>query len=122
MTTVAKPAKVSEADRFSYMGETLAVDPAVGYALAARYREAAKALHIAKDNAFAVEEEIKTLMRGYEHVTVDGTRIFSWVWKLKTTFNKKLLREKYPEIEAECTERKENGTRSFSAPGVSGVD
>lgn len=120
--TTSKPAKPTEATRFEYMGETLELAPEVGYTLAAEYREAALALHAAKERAFAVEEKIKATMRGYEHVTVDGTRIFSWVWKLKTTFDKRGLRQKYPEIEAEFTRRVENGSRAFSAPGVTGVN
>lgn len=121
-TATAKPAKVTEAKRFDYMGENLEVDPKVGYALAARYREAALALHEAKARAFAVEEEIKAVMQGYEHVTVNGERLFSWVWKLKTTFDKRGLRQKYPAIHDEFVKHEENGTRSFTAPGVSGVN
>lgn len=123
MTTAATP-EVTEItnDTFEFMGETIELDPKVGYELAAQYREAAIALHQAKDRAFTIEQQIKAVMKGYEHATVNGERVFSWIWKLKTTFNKKGLRIKYPEIHDEFVVKVENGTRSFSAPGVTGVE
>ena len=117
-----KKEKVTEASRYAWSGEELELSPEVGYDLRARYRQAAVALHAAKAEAFKIEEEIKTAMGGHEHATVNGERIFSWAWKLKTTFDKTALRRAHPAIEQEFTVRVENGSRAFSAPGVSGVE
>jgi hypothetical protein len=121
-TAVEKPAKVTEATRFDYEGEVKEIAPEIGFTLVAKYRQAAAALAAAKAAAFAIEEEIKTVMGGHERLVVDGTVVANYVWKDLTSFNKKALKEKYPAIVAEFTETKKNGSRAFSVPGTAGVE
>lgn len=120
--TPIKPKKPTEAERFSYEGEFLDVEPEVAAAILARYSERALALHEAKAAAFAVEEEIKLLMGGHENLRVNGEVKVTWKWGAKTTFDKRGLRQDHPEILEEYTHTDPLGTRTFNAKGVVGVD
>ena len=121
-TQTVKSKKVSEVERFEYSGEFLDVDPEVAGDVLGRYRQAALALHAAKEAAFAVEEEIKLLMGGHENLRVNGEVKVTWKWGAKTTFDKRGLRQTHPGLVEEYTTTDPLGTRSFNAKGIVGVD
>lgn len=122
VTTVAKP-KTAAAAQFAYEGEVKEIPPAKGYALLAKYREAAKALHTAKENAKQIEAEIMQELGGYEHGAVDGQIVFNWPFVDSTSFDAKGFKETSPEYKAlyeSFLVTKE--TRRFKVDGTVGVD
>ncbi len=126
----AKPAKkieekVTEATRFEWQGERLEVpanEKDAVYEELAEYRAAAKALHAAKEAAFAAEEKIKQRMAGFEELAVDGEVKVTWRWAGETKFDKRGLQREAPELVERFTTRTTDTKRVFNAKGVVGVD
>lgn len=105
-----------------WQGEVKNIPAARGYDLLARYRQAARALHMAKEEAKAVEAEIMEDLGGYEHGAVDGQQVFHWPWVPSTSFDSKRFKED-PErkalYEAYLVTKP---TRRFRVDGTVGVD
>lgn len=107
---------------YEWQGEVLELDPQVGYELMARYRQAAKALHAAKEEAKRIEEEIMAVVGGYENAAINGQVIVTWPWVSSTTFDVKSFKED-PERKALYEQfLKTKPTRRFKVTGVVGVD
>ena len=121
MTTATKDKKINPAD-IPYEGEVKEVEASLLYAKVAQYRQAAKNLAAAKAEALEIEEELKAMCGGYEHLACNGERLVHWPWKKLTKFDKRGLAKKYPDVVAEFTTEIENGSRSFSVPGTAGVE
>ena len=122
MTTVTKP-KTAAAAKYDYAGETKEIPAPKGYDLLARYRQAAKALHAAKEEAKQIEAEIMAELGGFEHGTIDGQIQFSWPFVDSTSFDAKAFKESSPEHKAlyeAFLVTKE--TRRFKVSGTVGVD
>lgn len=120
MTTAT--AKAIGPDTFTYEGEFLDLPPARGYELLARARETARALHVAKEAAKSVEQEIMQELGGHEHGRIDGQVFFNWRFVDSTSFDVKTFKED-PERKS-LYERflKTKRTRRFSVEGTVGVD
>jgi predicted phage-related endonuclease len=121
MTTATKSTKV-DAKTFGWEGERKELTPARGYDLLARYRQAAKALHDAKQAAKDIEQEIMQEMGGYEHMSIDGQDFFHWPWVDASALDAKELKEKEPLVYLKYFKTKKKGTRRFRVEGTVGVD
>lgn len=114
MTTAAtpKPAK------YDYQGEFIDADPVAWAKLETEYKLAALQLQEAKDRAFAVEQNIKDLMQGYEHLRVNGETRVSWTWQTKNVFDKAALLKEHPDLHDKYTTLIPNGKRVFDAKPI----
>lgn len=120
--TATKP-QTATAAKFGYEGEVKDIPASVGYQLLAEYREAAKALHAAKERAKQIEAAIQEELGGYEHGRVDGQIVFNWKFVDTTSFDAKAFKEASPEHKAlyeAFLVTKE--TRRFKVDGTVGVD
>lgn len=107
---------------YEWEGEVKNIPASRGYDLLARYRQAARALHVAKEEAKAIEQEIMEELGGYEHGAVDGQQLFHWPVVDSTSFNAK-------EFKADAKRKAlydaflvTKQTRRFSVNGTVGVD
>jgi hypothetical protein len=120
---VTTATKVPAAERFEWQGETLELDPQVGYTLLAEYRQAAAALATAKAEAKRIEEKIMEIVGGYENAAVNGQVIVTWPWVDSTSFDAKAFKDTSPEHKALYDAfLKTKKTRRFKVTGVVGVD
>jgi hypothetical protein len=110
-------------DTFTFQGEVKELDPQTGWTMLAEYREAAAALHAAKERAFAIEQRIMQELAGFEHGAIEGQQLFHWPFVDSTSFDAAGFKGAGPEYKALydhfCKTKK---TRRFRVEGTVGVD
>jgi len=124
MTAPAQPkAQTANAARWSYEGEVKEIPAARGYDLWARYRQAATALHAAKEAAKQIEQEIMEELAGFEHGAVEGRQLFHHPFVDTTSFDAKSFKEASPEhLALYRAFLVTKTTRRFKAEGTVGVE
>lgn len=118
MTTATKLTPAPTA--FDWEGERKDIPAARGYDLLARYRQAARALHVAKEEAKSIEAEIMQELGGFEHGAVDGVDVFNWPFVKSTSFDAKSFKETHKDLYEQFLVTKP--TRRFKVDGTVGVD
>lgn len=116
------PAPLPKVGAHEWQGEVLELDPQVGYDLMARYRQAARALHAAKEEAKRIEEEIMAAVGGYESAAINGQVIVTWPWVNSVSFDTKTFKEDAERKALYESFLKTKVTRRFKVTGVVGVD
>lgn len=118
MTTATKPKRPKH--DYTFAGEELEIDPEFGRDWRTRYAEAAMRLREAKDAVIALEDEIKLVQGGYEHVAVDGEQIVHWPWVDDARFSVTEFKKEHPALHKAFTRVKR--IRRFKVVGVENVD
>lgn len=120
MTTATKLPPITK--QYEFEGEVKDIPAARGYDLLARYRQAAKALHTAKEEAKAIEMEIMQELGGFEHGAVDGQQVFHWKFVDSTKFKVKEFKSDPVRAALYAEFLETTTTRRFNVDGTVGVD